>query len=109
MINDETQDQDLQEEQKAMPADAKTLLDEVHMTVPAPPPGDEWVTDAVKAVEASITKPIDEFRTLFGWQFTALAAAVGVAGAGEYLGIVDEAVDHGADGRVVGDGLGPPV
>jgi hypothetical protein len=62
MINDETQDQDLQEEQKAMPADAKVLLDKVHMTVPAPPPGDEWVAEAVKAVEASITKLIDEFR-----------------------------------------------
>ncbi len=62
MINDETQDQDLQEEQKAMPADAKALLDKVHTTVPAPPPGDEWVAEAVKAVEASITKLIDEFR-----------------------------------------------
>jgi hypothetical protein len=62
MINDETQDQDLQEEQKAMPADAKALLDKVHTNVPAPPPGDEWVTEAVKAVEASITKLIDEFR-----------------------------------------------
>lgn len=62
MINDETQDQDLQEEQKALPADAKALLDEVHMTVPEPPLGDEWVAEAVKAVEASITKLIDEFR-----------------------------------------------
>jgi hypothetical protein len=62
MINDETQDQDLQKEQKAMPADAKALLDTVHMIVPAPPPGDEWVAEAVKAVEASITKLIDEFR-----------------------------------------------
>ena len=32
------------------------------MTVPAPPPGDEWVGEAVKAVEASITKLMDEFR-----------------------------------------------
>src|ERR1700730_15312602 len=62
MINDETQDQDLQEEQKAMPADAKALLDKVDMSVPAPPLGDEWVAEAVKAVEASITKLIDEFR-----------------------------------------------
>jgi hypothetical protein len=62
MINDETQDQDLQEEQKAMPADAKALLDKVHMTVPTPPLGDEWVGEAVEAVEASITKLIDEFR-----------------------------------------------
>ncbi len=62
MINDETQDQDFQEEQKAMSADAKALLGKVHMTVPAPPPGDEWVAEAVKAVEASITKLIDEFR-----------------------------------------------
>jgi hypothetical protein len=62
MINDETQDQDLQEEQKAMSADAKALLGKVHMTVPVPPPGDEWVAEAVKAVEASITKLIDEFR-----------------------------------------------
>lgn len=31
-------------------------------TVPAPPPDDEWVAEAVKAVEASITKLIDEFR-----------------------------------------------
>ena len=30
--------------------------------VPAPPPGDQWVAEAVKAVEASITKLIDEFR-----------------------------------------------
>jgi hypothetical protein len=49
MINDETQDQDLQKEQKAMPADAKALLDKVHMTVPGPPPGDEWIAEAVKA------------------------------------------------------------
>jgi hypothetical protein len=62
MIKAKTQDQDLQEEQKAMPADAKALLDKVHMTVPAPPLGDEWVGGAVKAVEASITKLIDEFR-----------------------------------------------
>jgi hypothetical protein len=62
MINDETQDQDLQEEQKAMPADGEALLDKVHVTVPAPPPGDEWVAEAVTAVEASITKLIDEFR-----------------------------------------------
>jgi hypothetical protein len=62
MINDETQDQDLQEEQKAMSTDAKALLGKVHMTVPAPLPGDEWVAEAVKAVEASITKLIDEFR-----------------------------------------------
>ena len=53
--------QDLQEEQKAMPADAKALLDKVHTTVPAPPPGDEWVAEAVNAVEASITTLIDEF------------------------------------------------
>lgn len=62
MINDETQDQDLQEEQKAIPADGKALLDRVHTAVPVPPPGDEWVAEAVKAVEASITKLIDEFR-----------------------------------------------
>jgi hypothetical protein len=57
-----TQDQDLQEEQKALPADAAALLDKVHMIVPAPPLGDEWVAEAVKATEASITKLIDEFR-----------------------------------------------
>jgi hypothetical protein len=62
MINDKTQDQDLQEEQKAMPADVKALLDRVDLTIPAPPPGDEWVAEAVKAVEASIAKLIDEFR-----------------------------------------------
>jgi len=62
MINDETQDQDLEEEQKAMPADAKALLDKVHSTVQAPSPGDEWVAEAVKAVEASITKLVEEFR-----------------------------------------------
>ena len=62
MINDETQNQDLQEEQKALPADTKALLDEVHMTVPVPPSGDKWVAEAVKAVEASITKLVDEFR-----------------------------------------------
>ena len=45
-----------------MPADAKALLNKVHMTVPPPPLGDEWVAEAVKAVEASITKLIDEFR-----------------------------------------------
>ena len=80
MINDETQDQDLQEEQKAMPADAKALLGKVHTAVPPPPPGDEWVAEAVKAVEASITKLIDEFRaqpfilyppTNFGRSFSA--------------------------------------
>jgi hypothetical protein len=62
MSNDETQDQDLQEEHQAIPADAKPLLDKVHMTVPAPPPGDEWVAEAVKAGEVSITKLIDESR-----------------------------------------------
>jgi hypothetical protein len=49
MIHDETQDQDLQEQQ-ALPVDAERLLDKVGTIVPAPPPGDQWVAEAVKAV-----------------------------------------------------------
>jgi hypothetical protein len=62
MIHDETQDQDLYNEQKALPADAEPLLGKVDEIVPAPPHGDRWVAEAVTAVEASITKLMDEFR-----------------------------------------------
>lgn len=36
-----------------------------------------------------------------------MAGAVGVAGEGEDLGVVDEAVDHGCGDDVVGEGLAP--
>jgi hypothetical protein len=36
-----------------------------------------------------------------------LTGAVGVAGEGEDLGVVDEAVDHGGGDDVVGEGLAP--
>jgi hypothetical protein len=58
----EMEDDDLREEQTNLPADAEGLLDKVHEAVLAPVPGDAWVADAVRAVEASITKLIDEFR-----------------------------------------------
>jgi hypothetical protein len=58
----ETLGQDFREEQEALPEDAEALADKVHETVPAPLAGDEWVAEAVDAVEASITKLIDEFR-----------------------------------------------
>jgi hypothetical protein len=62
MIHDGTRDQDRYNEQKDMPADAEPLLGKVGEIVPAPPHGDGWVAEAVAAVEASITKLIDEFR-----------------------------------------------
>jgi hypothetical protein len=62
MMHGETTGQDFREDQKALPEDAEALLDKVHETVPVPPAGDEWVAGAVDAVEASITKLIDEFR-----------------------------------------------
>jgi hypothetical protein len=62
MIHGEPQDQDLYNEQKALPADAEPLLGKVGEIVPAPPHGDGWVAEAVAAVEASITKLMDEFR-----------------------------------------------
>lgn len=62
MMHGETPGQDLREVQQALPEDAEALLDKAHETVPAPPAGDEWVAEAVNAVEASITKLIDEFR-----------------------------------------------
>lgn len=62
MIHGETQDQELYNEHKALPADAEPLLGKVDEIVPAPPHGDEWVAEAVRAVEASITKLMDEFR-----------------------------------------------
>ena len=37
---------------------------------------------------------------MFGEEFASLAGAVGVAGEGEDLGVVDEAVDHGGDDAV---------
>jgi hypothetical protein len=42
-----------------------------------------------------------------GEEFSALAGAVGVAGKGEDLGVVDEPVDHRGGGNVVGEGFGP--
>ena len=62
MVHGEPQDQDLYNEQKALPADAEPLLGKVDEIVPAPPHGDVWVAEAVAAVEASITKLMDEFR-----------------------------------------------
>jgi hypothetical protein len=62
MIHDGTQDQDLYNEQKGLPADAEALPGKAGEIVPAPPQGDGWVAEAVTAVEASITKLIDEFR-----------------------------------------------
>jgi hypothetical protein len=62
MIHDGTQNQDLYDEQEGLPADAEALPGKAGEIVPAPPQGDEWVADAVTAVEASITKLIEEFR-----------------------------------------------
>lgn len=62
MVHDGTQDQDLRNEQEALPADAEPLPGKATEIVPAPPHGDGWVAEAVMAVEASITKLIDEFR-----------------------------------------------
>jgi hypothetical protein len=62
VIHAGTQDQDLYNEQRALPADAEALPGKAAEIVPAPPPGDSWVAEAVTAVEASITKLIDEFR-----------------------------------------------
>jgi hypothetical protein len=62
MIHDGTQDQDQYGEQEGLPADAGALPGKAGEIVPAPPLGDGWVAEAVMAVEASITKLIDEFR-----------------------------------------------
>jgi hypothetical protein len=62
MIHDRTQHQDLYNEQKGLPADAEALPGKAGEIVPAPPQDDGWVAEAVTAVEASITKLIDEFR-----------------------------------------------
>ncbi len=62
MIHGEPQDQDLYNDQKALPADAGPLLGKVDEIIPAPPHDDGWVAEAVAAVEASITKLMDEFR-----------------------------------------------
>jgi hypothetical protein len=63
MVPDETPVQGgLREEQQALPEDAKPLFGKDRETVPVPPAGDEWVAEAVGAVEASIAKLIDEFR-----------------------------------------------
>jgi hypothetical protein len=62
VTRDGTQDQDLDDEQEGLPADAAALPAKSGETVPAPPLGDGWVAEAVTAVEASITKLIDEFR-----------------------------------------------
>jgi hypothetical protein len=44
---------------------------------------------------------------LLGQQLAALAGAVGVAGQGEDLGVVDQSVDHRGGDDVVGEGLAP--
>jgi hypothetical protein len=62
MIHDGTHDQDLYNEQKGLRADAEAPPGKTGEIVPAPPQGDGWVAEAVTAVEASITKLIDEFR-----------------------------------------------
>jgi hypothetical protein len=62
MIHDGTHDQDLYNEQEGLLADAEALPGKAGQIVPAPPQGDGWVAEAVTAVEASITKLIDEFR-----------------------------------------------
>jgi hypothetical protein len=62
MMHGETTGQDLREDPKALPEDAEALLYKVHESVQVPPAGDEWVAGAIDAVEASITKLIDEFR-----------------------------------------------
>ncbi len=62
MIHDGTQDQDLGSDQEGLPADAEALPGNHAEIVPVPPPGDKWVAEAVTAVEASITKLIEEFR-----------------------------------------------
>ncbi|GAA4886677.1 hypothetical protein GCM10023403_62880 [Pseudonocardia benzenivorans] len=46
---------------------------------------------------------------LFGEELAALAGAVGVAGEGEDLGVMDEAVDHGRGDDVVGERLAPAI
>ncbi len=61
MIHDETHDQELA---VGLPPDETNALKRRPLPplVPAPRKGDPWVADAVKAVEASITKFVDEFR-----------------------------------------------
>lgn len=61
MIHDETQDQ---ERAVGLPPDETNALKRRPLPplVPAPEKGDPWVADAVKAVEAAITKLVDEFR-----------------------------------------------
>jgi hypothetical protein len=61
MIHEETQDQELA---GGLPPDETNALKRRPLPplIPAPEEGDLWVADAVKAVEASITKFADEFR-----------------------------------------------
>ena len=61
MIHDETQDQ---EWVVGLPPDETNTLKRRPLPplVPAPKKGDPWVASAVKAVEAAITKLVDEFR-----------------------------------------------
>ena len=44
---------------------------------------------------------------VLGEEFSAGAGAVGVAGEGEDLGVVDEPVDHGGGDHVVAEDLAP--
>ena len=47
-------------------------------------------------------------RAVFlGEKLASLAGAVGIAGQGQDLGVVDESVDHGGGDYVVGEGLSP--
>lgn len=46
---------------------------------------------------------------LLSEEFAALPGAVGVAGQGEDLGVVDEAVDHGCGHDVVRERLAPTI
>ena len=61
MIHDEEQDQ---ERAVGLPPDETNALKRRSLPplVPEPNEGDPWVADAVKAVEAAITKLVDEFR-----------------------------------------------
>ncbi|MGZ3391793.1 MAG: hypothetical protein ACXVCF_19665 [Isosphaeraceae bacterium] len=61
MIHDETQDQELA---VGLPPDETNALKRRPLPplIPAPKEGDPWIANAVKAVEASITKFANEFR-----------------------------------------------
>ena len=61
MIHNETQDQ---EQTVGLPPDETNALKRRPLPplVPVPQKGDPWVADAVKAVEAAITKLVEEFR-----------------------------------------------